>query len=211
MARSIVVKGVELPERLLDETALFLHRIITDLPAEKQRMLERLDSSDEDLVGRYRALRATTIARSILRLSSTLERRGSHAVDCDTGREAIALIEETSDLAIVLMDIMMPEMDGYPTIENIRRNPRYPAADRGLDRQGDEGRPGECLEAALRLSRQPVNTEHSLRTADAAPSLGLPDDDKVNVLLVDDQPESCSPTRKFSRSRGKSHQSVVRA
>ena len=52
MARSIVVKGVESPERLLDETALFLHRVVTELPAEKQRMLERLHSSDEDLVGR---------------------------------------------------------------------------------------------------------------------------------------------------------------
>ncbi|MEJ0059313.1 MAG: response regulator [Terricaulis sp.] len=55
MARSIVVKGVESPERLLDETALFLHRVVSDLPAEKQRMLERLHSSDEDLVGPQRA------------------------------------------------------------------------------------------------------------------------------------------------------------
>ena len=51
MARSVVVKGVESPERLLDETALFLHRVVSDLPADKQRMLERLHSSDEDLVG----------------------------------------------------------------------------------------------------------------------------------------------------------------
>ena len=55
MARSVVVKGVESPERLLDETALFLHRVVADLPPEKQRMLERLHSSDEDLVGRKRA------------------------------------------------------------------------------------------------------------------------------------------------------------
>ena len=55
MARSIVVKGVESPERLLDETSLFLHRVVTDLPAEKQRMLERLNSSDEDLFGQHRA------------------------------------------------------------------------------------------------------------------------------------------------------------
>ena len=52
MARSIVVKGVESPERLLDETALFLHRVITNLPSDKQRMLDRLNSSDEDLIGR---------------------------------------------------------------------------------------------------------------------------------------------------------------
>jgi len=52
MARSIVVKGVESPERLLDETSLFLHRVITELPVEKQRMLEKLNSSDEDLIGK---------------------------------------------------------------------------------------------------------------------------------------------------------------
>jgi CheY-like chemotaxis protein len=75
MARSIVVKGVESPERLLDETALFLHRIVTDLPVEKQRMLERLNSSDEDLVGRT-VLLVDDDARNIFALSSVLERRG---------------------------------------------------------------------------------------------------------------------------------------
>src|SRR5262249_1670707 len=73
MARSIVVKGVESPERLLDETALFLHRIVTDLPPEKQRMLERLNSSDEDLVGRT-VLLVDDDARNIFALSSVLER-----------------------------------------------------------------------------------------------------------------------------------------
>ena len=68
MARSIVVKGVELPERLLDETALFLHRVITELPVEKQRMLEKLNSSDEDLVGRT-ALLVDDDARNIFALS----------------------------------------------------------------------------------------------------------------------------------------------
>src|SRR5205814_1163728 len=73
MARSIVVKGVESPERLLDETALFLHRVVTELPAEKQRMLERLNSSDEDLVGRT-VLLVDDDARNIFALSSVLER-----------------------------------------------------------------------------------------------------------------------------------------
>jgi CheY-like chemotaxis protein len=77
MARSIVVKGVESPERLLDETALFLHRVTTDLPPEKQRMLERLNSSDEDLVGKT-ALLVDDDARNIFALSSVLERRGMH-------------------------------------------------------------------------------------------------------------------------------------
>ena len=94
MARSIVVKGVESPERLLDETALFLHRVVTDLPAEKQRMLERLNSSDEDLVGRT-ALLVDDDARNIFALSSVLERRGMHVLTATTGSEAIALVEST--------------------------------------------------------------------------------------------------------------------
>ncbi len=92
MARSIVVKGVEFPERLLDETALFLHRVVTDLPAEKQRMLERLTTSDEDLVDRT-ALLVDDDARNIFALSSVLERRGMRVLTATTGNEAIKLIE----------------------------------------------------------------------------------------------------------------------
>src|SRR5262249_6542680 len=124
MARSIVVKGVESPERLLDETALFLHRIVTDLPPDKQRMLERLTSSDEDLVGRT-VLLIDDDARNIFALSSVLERRGMRVLTATTGSEAIALVETTPDLAIVLMDIMMPEMDGYQTIRVIRQKPAF--------------------------------------------------------------------------------------
>src|SRR6202043_3912363 len=112
------------PERLLDETALFLHRVVTDLPSEKQRMLERLNSSDEDLVGR-KVLLVDDDARNIFALSSVLERRGMQVLTATTGSEAIALIESTPALAIVLMDIMMPEMDGYQTIGKIRENPAY--------------------------------------------------------------------------------------
>ena len=75
MARSVVVKGVESPERLLDETALFLHRVMTDLPIEKQRMIERLHRSDEDLVGKP-VLVVDDDVRNIFALSSVLERRG---------------------------------------------------------------------------------------------------------------------------------------
>ncbi len=88
MARSIVVKGVESPERLLDETSLFLHRVVTELPEEKQRMLERLNSSDEDLVDR-KVLLVDDDARNIFALSSILERRGMQVLTATTGREAI--------------------------------------------------------------------------------------------------------------------------
>ena len=155
MARSIVVKGVESPERLLDETALFLHRVVTDLPPEKQRMLERLHSSDEDLVGRPCCWSTTTRATSS-RSVSVLERRGMHVLTATTGSEAIALLESTPDLAIVLMDIMMPEMDGYQTMQVIREQAGVPPpADHRADREGDEGRPREMPGGRrLRLSRQ---------------------------------------------------------
>ena len=127
IARSVVVKGVEFPERLLDETALFLHRVVGDLPPEMQRMLERLHSSDEDLVGKT-VLLVDDDARNIFALSSVLERRGMNVLTATTGNEAIALVESTPELAIVLMDIMMPEMDGYQTMQAIRSNSRPSAA-----------------------------------------------------------------------------------
>ncbi len=92
MARSIVVKGVESPERLLDETSLFLHRVVSDLPKEKQGLLERLNSSDEDLIGRT-VLLVDDDARNIFALSSVLERRGMRVLTATTGREAIDLVE----------------------------------------------------------------------------------------------------------------------
>ena len=163
MARSIVVKGVESPERLLDETALFLHRVFSDLPVEKQRMLERLNSSDEDLIGRT-VLLVDDDARNIFALSSVLERRGMQVLTATTGREAIELIAQTPGLAIVLMDIMMPEMDGYQTIENIRRNPAYrrlPII--ALTAKAMKGDREKCLEAgASDYLAKPVNTEQLL-------------------------------------------------
>jgi CheY-like chemotaxis protein/signal transduction histidine kinase len=163
MARSIVVKGVESPERLLDETALFLHRIISDLPPEKQRMLERLNSSDEDLVGRT-VLLVDDDARNKFALSSVLERRGMHVLTATTGSEAIALVESTPDLAIVLMDIMMPEMDGYQTMQVIRGKPgfrRLPIV--ALTAKAMKGDREKCLEAgASDYLAKPVNTEQLL-------------------------------------------------
>jgi HAMP domain-containing protein/CheY-like chemotaxis protein/signal transduction histidine kinase len=163
MARSIVVKGVESPERLLDETALFLHRIVTDLPPEKQRLLERINSSDEDLFGRT-VLLVDDDARNIFALSSVLERRGMRVLTATTGREAIALAESTPDLAIVLTDIMMPEMDGYQTIAAIRSNAafrRLPII--ALTAKAMKGDREKCLEAgASDYLAKPVNTEQLL-------------------------------------------------
>src|SRR5260370_18982155 len=122
MARSIVVKGVESPERLLDETSLFLHRVITELPIEKQRMLEKLNSSDEDLIART-ALLVDDDARPIFALISLPERRAMNVLTATTGRPAVAPVESSPAIAIPLMDIIMPQMDGYPPIGGIRANP----------------------------------------------------------------------------------------
>jgi CheY-like chemotaxis protein/signal transduction histidine kinase len=163
MARSIVVKGVESPERLLDETALFLHRVITELPAEKQRMLEKLNSSDEDLVGKT-VLLVDDDARNIFALSSVLERRGMKVLTATTGSEAIGLVESNPAIAIVLMDIMMPKMDGYQTIGVIRQNPsfaRLPII--ALTAKAMKGDREKCLEAgASDYLAKPVNTEQLL-------------------------------------------------
>jgi CheY-like chemotaxis protein len=163
MARSIIVKGVESPERLLNETALFLHRVITGLPPDKQQMLDKLHSSDEGLVGRT-VLLVDDDPRNIFALASALERRGMKVLTATTGREAIALIEETRSLAIVLMDIMMPEMDGYQTIERIRQNRahrRLPII--ALTAKAMKGDREKCLEAgASDYLAKPVNTEQLL-------------------------------------------------
>jgi HAMP domain-containing protein/CheY-like chemotaxis protein/GAF domain-containing protein len=163
LARSVVVKGVESPERLLDETALFLHRVITNLPEDKQRMIERLHSSDEDLVGKA-VLLVDDDARNIFALSSVLERRGMKVLTATTGKEAIDLVEATPDLAIVLMDIMMPEMDGYQTMQVIREDPafrRLPII--ALTAKAMKGDREKCLDAgASDYLAKPVNTEQLL-------------------------------------------------
>jgi HAMP domain-containing protein/CheY-like chemotaxis protein/signal transduction histidine kinase len=163
MARSVVVKGVESPERLLDETALFLHRVVAEMPIAKQAMLERLHSSDEDLVGET-VLLVDDDARNIFALSSILERRGMNVLTATTGIEAIAILYAQPDVAIVLMDIMMPGMDGYETMQVIRSNPafrRLPIV--ALTAKAMRGDREKCLEAgASDYLAKPVNTEQLL-------------------------------------------------
>jgi CheY-like chemotaxis protein/signal transduction histidine kinase/HAMP domain-containing protein len=165
LARSVVVKGVESPERLLDETALFLHRVVADLPTEKQKMLDRLHRSDDALVGK-KVLVVDDDVRNIFALSSVLERRGMVVLTAGTGREAISTLESTPDIAIVLMDIMMPEMDGYETMQVMRQNPdfrRLPIV--ALTAKAMKGDREKCLEAgASEYLAKPVNTEQLLST-----------------------------------------------
>jgi CheY-like chemotaxis protein len=163
LARSVVVKGVESPERLLDETALFLHRVIPGLPPEMQSMLDRLHRSDEDLVGK-KVLVVDDDVRNIFALSTVLERRGMEVLTAGTGHEAIETLSNTPGIAIVLMDIMMPEMDGYQTMQAIRQDPQFrrlPIV--ALTAKAMKGDREKCLEAgASDYLAKPVNTEQLL-------------------------------------------------
>jgi CheY-like chemotaxis protein len=163
MAKSIVLKGVESPERLLDETALFLHRVIADLPEGQQRMLEHLHGSDEALAGK-KVLVVDDDVRNIFALSSVLERHGMHVVAATTGQETIELLERTPDLALALMDIMMPEMDGYETMRRIRSTPHLRSLPIiALTAKAMKGDREKCLEAgASDYIAKPVNTEQLL-------------------------------------------------
>ncbi len=165
LARKVVIKGVESPERLLDETSLFLHRHIDNLPQHKQQMLERLHRSDEELRGR-KVLVVDDDVRNIFALGSVLERHGMTVVTAQTGEEALATLEKLDDVAMVLMDIMMPEMDGYQTIQLIRKQPRLrrlPIV--ALTAKAMKGDREKCLVAgASDYLAKPVNTEQLLNT-----------------------------------------------
>jgi CheY-like chemotaxis protein/HAMP domain-containing protein len=162
-AKSVVIKGVQSPERLFDETALFLHRDVTKLPAEKQRMLERLHQTDEALQGR-KVLVVDDDVRNIFALSSVLERHGMQVVTANTGKKAVSALESTPDVSIVLMDIMMPEMDGYETIGVIRQKPEFKRLPiLALTAKAMKGDREKCLQAGSSdYIAKPVNTDQLL-------------------------------------------------
>jgi CheY-like chemotaxis protein/signal transduction histidine kinase/HAMP domain-containing protein len=162
-AKSIVLKGVRSPERLLDETALFLHRVIADLPLSKQHMIQTLHESDEQLTGR-KVLVVDDDIRNIFALNSLLERHNMQVITATNGQEAINLVESTDDLSLVLMDVMMPEMDGYETMRRIRSNHQFrmlPII--ALTAKAMKGDREKCLEAgASDYVAKPVNTDQLL-------------------------------------------------
>ena len=163
MAKSIVLKDVQSPERLLDETSLFLHRIVTDLPAEKQKMLERLHGSNEILRGR-KVLVVDDDVRNIFALTSMLENREMEVISATNGRSAIDIIQNTPNLSMVLMDIMMPEMDGYATMREIRKAPEFRTIPiLALTAKAMKGDREKCLDAgASDYIAKPVNTDQLL-------------------------------------------------
>src|SRR5690606_15996849 len=143
----VVLKDVQSPERLFDETALFLHRVIEDLPPEKRRLIERLHGSDEFLRDR-RVLVVDDHARNIFALTTVLEDRGMEVVTATNGRQAIEILQTAPPVGAVLMDIMMPEMDGFETMREIRKDPKFRALPiLALTSKAMKGDREKCLEA----------------------------------------------------------------
>ncbi len=123
-AESIIVKDARSPERLLDETALFLHRDETKLPGEQREMLDRLHTADAVFEGR-KVMVVDDDVRNLFALASALEARGMQVIFAENGREALECLKANQDVDIVLMDVMMPEMDGYETTQAIRELPEH--------------------------------------------------------------------------------------
>ncbi len=123
-ADSIIVKDAASPERLLDETALFLHRPETALPADSRRVLEQLHSGDDVLAGK-RVLIVDDDVRNVFALTSALEARAMEVRFAENGRDAIGSLDADPEVDLVLMDVMMPELDGHETTRALRADPRF--------------------------------------------------------------------------------------
>ena len=123
-AETIVVKDARSPERLLDETSLFLHRVESKLPDSKRKMLEQLHNVDALFVGK-KVLIVDDDVRNVFALTSALEAHGMEVLFAENGREGIDALKRAGDVDLVLMDVMMPELDGHETTRAIRELPEF--------------------------------------------------------------------------------------
>jgi CheY-like chemotaxis protein len=163
VAKTILIKDVQSPERLFDETALFLHRVVATLPESKRQILDRLHTSNDVLKGK-KVLIVDDDARNIFALTTLLENQEMDVISTNSGRKAIETIQADGDIQVVLMDIMMPEMDGYQTMREIRKDPRASALPiLALTAKAMKGDRDKCLAAgASDYIAKPVNTNELL-------------------------------------------------
>jgi HAMP domain-containing protein/signal transduction histidine kinase/CheY-like chemotaxis protein len=163
LARSGAIRHVQSPERLLDELSMLLHRPVANLAEPQRRMLEKLHEDDAVLNGK-RVLIVDDDIRNIFALTSVLERYNMHILSAETGRDAIQILEDTPDIDVVLMDIMMPEFDGLDTTRAIREIPRFsdlPII--AVTAKAMKGDREKCIEAgAWDYLSKPVNPEQML-------------------------------------------------
>ncbi|MCP6759675.1 MAG: response regulator [Fischerella sp. CENA71] len=163
IAQTVIIKDVRSPERLLDETALFLHRIQANLPAPKRQIIEQLKTSDTLLAGK-KVLIIDDDVRNIFALTSLLERYQMQVLYAENGSDGIAVLENNPDINAILMDIMMPEMDGYETTRRIRVHPKFKSLPIiALTAKAMQGDREKCIEAgASDYITKPVDTEQLL-------------------------------------------------
>ncbi len=162
-AETIIVKDVRSPERLLDETALFLHRVEAKLPEQKRKMLEQLHDSDAVIAGK-RVMVVDDDVRNIFSLTSVLEDHGMVVRFAENGKDALASLGEDPGVDVVLMDVMMPEMDGYETTKAIREISRFRSLPIiALTAKAMKGDREKCIAAgASDYITKPVDTEQLL-------------------------------------------------
>ncbi|MEH1852508.1 MAG: response regulator [Nostoc sp.] len=163
LAETIIIKNVRSPERLLDETALFLHRVQANLPPPKRQILEQLHQNDPVLANR-KILIVDDDLRNIFALTSFLESYQMQVLFAENGRDGIEKLQTNPDINIVLMDIMMPEMDGYETTRAIRQQQQFRSLPIiALTAKAMPGDKEKCIEAgASDYITKPVDTEQLL-------------------------------------------------
>ncbi|WP_207513997.1 response regulator [Longitalea luteola] len=163
LANTVVLKTSNSKERLLDETALFLHRVESKLPKEKQQIIRRLHRTEEILKNK-KALIVDDDMRNIYSLTNVLEEEGMKCYVAENGRVAIDMLQKHSDIDIVLMDVMMPEMDGYEATAAIRKmNAFNKLPIIALTAKAMKGDREKCLEAGMSdYVSKPVNIDQLL-------------------------------------------------
>jgi CheY-like chemotaxis protein/signal transduction histidine kinase/CHASE3 domain sensor protein len=163
LAETIIVKDVRSPERLLDETALFLHRMQANLPQPKRQILEQVRQTDSVLVDKT-VLIIDDDVRNIFALTSLLERYQMQVLYAENGRDGINLLQAHPEVNVVLMDVMMPEMDGYETTRAIRAQDQFRSLPIiALTAKAMQGDREKCIEAgASDYISKPVDTEQLL-------------------------------------------------